>query len=79
MSRKNQIENVQIRILDQEHKPSDFAGRQYLKCVVRIDSLTLRPGIEEIGSPPAIDKLFARFEEVTLKKRRRLRVATAEK
>ncbi|NOX60277.1 MAG: hypothetical protein GXP29_15655 [Planctomycetes bacterium] len=70
---------MQIRILDNEHQPQDYEGKQYLNCVVRIDSLTLRPGIEEIGSPPAIDKLFARFEEVTLKKRRRSKVATAEK
>ncbi|GJM25286.1 MAG: hypothetical protein DHS20C16_17010 [Phycisphaerae bacterium] len=68
-ARKTQVENVAIKIMDDEHYPQDYENGQRLNCIVRIESFTLRPEVEEFGSPKAIDKLFAQLEEVTLKKK----------
>ena len=73
------MENVAIRILDDEHFPQDYEGKKFLDCVVRIDKFTLRPGIEEVDSPPAIDKLFAQLEKVTLKRKKQSELINAEK
>lgn len=76
--RKDQIENVSIRILDDQHFPQHYEGKKFLNCVVRIDRFTLRPENEEIGSPPAVDKLFAQLKNVTLKKKKHTEEVNAE-
>lgn len=67
--RKDRIELVRLRVVTSQYAPEEFKkNKRSPALVVRVTNIVLRPGLDELGSPRAIESIEAELLSIPKKK-----------